>query len=226
MNPRFRRCARYPRCLGRPQRNRGHRLPGVLSSAHTGTQPHARGRFVVMTRSPDSDPQRGPRRYGPSSSNQPHDRPDTRRPAQPPAPYAASYGTPPRDVPPRAQPQQAWSQLPDRTAVYPPGVLGYDDGGPQGGQAPPRPRASAAAVQRPQSPANYRPSSDDRPHRTPGLIVAGRIIAAVLSVAVLAGFAFAWGFANKATGAVATGNDDGQGRSGRACCSAVARTSC
>ena len=41
----------------------------------------------------------------------------------------------------------------------------------------------------------------------PGLIVAGRIIAAVLSVAVLAGFAFAWGFANKATGAVATGND-------------------
>lgn len=38
-------------------------------------------------------------------------------------------------------------------------------------------------------------------------MIAGRIVAAVLSVAVLAGCAFAWSFANSATNAVATGND-------------------
>ncbi len=43
-----------------------------------------------------------------------------------------------------SSPPQAWSQLPDRTAVYPPGALGYDDGVPQGGQAPPRSRAPIA----------------------------------------------------------------------------------
>ncbi len=39
-----------------------------------------------------------------------------------------------------------------------------------------------------------------------GPVLAGRIIAAVLSVAVLAGFAFAWGFATDASSRVATGN--------------------
>jgi len=42
--------------------------------------------------------------------------------------------------------------------------------------------------------------------RTSRAVVAGRVIAALLSVAVLAGFAFAWGFANRATASVATGN--------------------
>ncbi len=160
-----------------------------------------------MNRSPDPDPQRGPRRYGPSSSNDPS------RPRMPP------HQAPSRNVPPGYQapgtqtpgyqppppPRQAWSQQPDRTAVYPPGVLGYDDAPPPR-QAPPRSQRPGVAQQQPAAPVGYRPS-EDRPHRTPGLFIAGRIIAAVLSVAVLAGFAFAWGFANKATGAVATGND-------------------
>jgi len=53
--------------------------------------------------------------------------------------------------------------------------------------------------------SNGRPQTGAR-RRWSGAIIAGRIVATVLSVAVLAGFAFAWGFANRATDSVATGN--------------------
>lgn len=107
----------------------------------------------------------------------------------------------------------------DRTAVYPPGALGFDRPAPAGGQqgphgprgpVPSRRQAPRAQGQRNQGRAQepYRPVPDqDARRRTPGGILAGRIIAAVLSVAVLAGFALAWGFANNATSLVATGND-------------------
>ncbi len=67
---------------------------------------------------------------------------------------------------------------------------------------PPPPVQRAVAARS----TGYEPASGRR-HHTNGLIVGGRIVAALLSIAVLAGFAFAWGFANKATGAVATGNE-------------------
>ena len=167
-----------------------------------------------MTRSPDPDPPRGPRRYGPSSSGDP----------------ASGSGR---------EPYRAWSELPDSTAVYPMDMLGEDvprtarpntpppppewagpppasqrrpAEQPRGQRPPPRQpqdqRQPGQRTARSQAPAPAaKPPTSNRRHRTHGLIVGGRIVAAVLSIAVLAGFAFAWGFANKATGAVATGNE-------------------
>ncbi len=128
---------------------------------------------------PDPDPQRGPRRYGPNSSGRP------------------PQGIP-VDRPPAGNQREAWSEFSGRTAVQSPGVPGAGWGGPA---------VTQTAQTRTGRPEDYRsvPPVDRPPHRTHAAIVAGRIIAAVLSVAVLAGFGFAWGFASKATSQVATG---------------------
>jgi len=101
------------------------------------------------------------------------------------------------------------------TAVLPPGALGFDPDAGRGRRlpgAPPPGQRPPAALSRPNR--GYRPAGPavlpgDR-RRTSAAVVAARILAAVLSIAVLAGVAFAWGFANKATGDVATGNDTAQ----------------
>ncbi len=174
-----------------------------------------------MNRTPDPDPQRGPRRYGPNSTGEPAARPVARDPRSgggqyPPrgqaslpgqypqrgqAPLPGQYPPPAGSPPPPARPPGL-----DRTVVFPP-VGG--PAGPSGRAGVPPARAATPAQRRPdqefQLPAG--PPSEGTRSRTPAGILAGRIIAGVLSLAVLAGFAFAWGFANNATDAVATGND-------------------
>ncbi|MET3808751.1 LCP family protein required for cell wall assembly [Nakamurella sp. UYEF19] len=150
--------------------------------------------------------------------------------ARPQGPPPNRQPSPGRQQPPRLPERQAWSDLADgdpgrdRTAIYPPGALGFDRPIPQGQPVPEGPRGQVPLrgpippgrqVPRAQGQRNqgraldpYRPVPDqEQRRRTPGVILAGRIIAAVLSVAVLAGFALAWGFANNATSRVATGND-------------------
>lgn len=105
-------------------------------------------------------------------------------------------------------------QVPEPTAVLPPGALGFHPSGDPGR----RPPAARPTGQRPATPSQpnrgYLPAGPlvlpGQPRRTSAATVAARIVAAVLSIAVLAGFAFAWGFANQATGDVATGNDTAQ----------------
>ena len=193
-----------------------------------------------MNRTPDPDPQRGPRRYGPNAGDPSAARPVARdsrdpraqypptgpnpQPGQyPPVQYpqgqyppghypadgrppAGSFPEPPRyQGPPPRRPDAG----PEPTAVYPPGALGRPTAPPFRATTPPDRNAPRPPAQRERAvpvPVGLRPSERRRHHTAAG-IVAGRIIAAVLSLAVLAGFAFAWGFANNATDAVATGND-------------------
>lgn len=199
-----------------------------------------------MNRTPDPDPQRGPRRYGPNGSGgypppgsyPAGGAPDPRRAGADPD-RAGSYpgagaepgragaypgrdgAYPGRDgaYPGRdgRYPEQGRYQppprgadgrpLPDRTAVYPPEALGRPAAPPSRPAAPADRPAARPAVQRSRPAPAGLPTTDRSRHRTPGGVLAARIVAAVLSVAVLAGFAFAWGFANNATDSVATGND-------------------
>jgi LCP family protein required for cell wall assembly len=88
---------------------------------------------------------------------------------------------------------------PDRTALYPPGSLGHYGPGEDPhlrrmhpSQSPDRQQAVWPPI-RSRPPAGYQPllPAQERTRRTPGVIVGGRIIAGVLSVAVLATVAFA-----------------------------------
>lgn len=159
-----------------------------------------------MNRFPDQDPQRGPRRYGPSGSNEP--------PRHQPRP-------PQQGPPQRSRPPQGPSGREDRTEILPPGALGFEPapGGP-GYPLQPNPvrrgpvPGGPIPVGPPRGPVPpgipFHDPARGTLRRTPGGIVAGRVIAGLLSVAILAGLAFAYVFAGNATKEVATGNNAGK----------------
>lgn len=82
----------------------------------------------------------------------------------------------------------------DRTSIYPPVALGYGDQAqdphPRAGQPPGAPPAARPNRTRMPADAQAWLPAQERNQRTPGFIVGGRIVAGVLSVAVLAGVAF------------------------------------
>ena len=171
-----------------------------------------------MTSTPD-DPRRGPRRYGPGGG----DRPVPQAPMPPPA-AAPTQGD-------RGRAWQAWSDLEadnPPTAILPTGFndsaprpaagshpagrpVSYRGTPPVPAPAPVFPPAPGPApVFPPAAPAGVPPTR----RRTPGYVLAGRIVSATVAAAVLAVFAFYWGFASKATAEVA--NSQGVNQAGEA----------
>ncbi len=169
-----------------------------------------------MTSTPD-DPRRGPRRYGPSG-----DRPAPQVPQPPPA-AAPNQGD-------RGRAWQAWSDLEadnPPTAILP---AGFDDPArrPTAGSRPAAHPVSYRGAPAPQPAPGFPPAPGPTPgfppaapagipptrRRTPGYVLAGRIVSAVLAATVLAVFAFYWGFATKATADVA--NSQGVKQAGEA----------
>lgn len=141
-------------------------------------------------RNPPEDPRRGPRRYGPNAGNG-----DGRRPQPGAQPSGPPSGPGPFDRPlPPPQPSsrdhqraaRAWSELdgPPPTTMLPTGVP--QPGPARPGQLPP--------PGRPTTPRQVHPVQQPVPpvHRTPGAVLAGRILAAALAVAVLVATGFYW----------------------------------
>ncbi len=181
---------------------------------------------------PTRDRRSGPRSFGPSAGKaqredrpRPDRQPPDRQPGERRSPAqrawsdidsdrttvfpAGAFGPPAGAQRPPAQPPNQGPQpprgafppdaqgpfLPDPRGAVPPGAGPTRNSPPSTGAPPPAARR----------PVGY-PAPRHGRHRKSAGIVAGRIIAAILSAAVLAGFAFAWVFANKATTAVAESN--------------------